>query len=47
MSTWTPVLPLAVQLDKIDIEGLGAVCGYTLDGSGVGSVDSEVKIPIV
>ncbi len=28
-------------VDKVDIEGLNAVCGYTLDGEGVGKVDCE------
>ncbi|MHC4879085.1 MAG: peptidase T [Planctomycetota bacterium] len=28
-------------VDKVDIDGLNAVCGYTLDGEGVGKVDCE------
>ncbi|MFQ5422712.1 MAG: peptidase T [Phycisphaerae bacterium] len=28
-------------VDKLDIEKLGAVCAYTLDGDGVGKVDAE------
>ena len=28
-------------VDKVDIPGLNAVCGYTLDGDGVGKVDCE------
>lgn len=27
--------------DKLDLKKLGAVCGYTLDGSGQGEIDSE------
>ncbi len=28
-------------VDKIDLKQLNAVCGYTLDGDGVGKIDSE------
>ena len=28
-------------VDKLDIEKLGAICAYTLDGDGAGKVDSE------
>jgi tripeptide aminopeptidase len=28
-------------VDKVDLDQLAAVCGYTLDGDGVGKIDSE------
>lgn len=28
-------------VDKVDVDQLGAVCGYTLDGEGIGKIDGE------
>ena len=28
-------------MDKIDVPNIGAVCGYTLDGEGAGSIENE------